>query len=150
MRDQNLLFDNALALTSSQVSTNIVPLGPLAAGNARRNIGEANNQLYVVLTVGTAMLSSGSATLTGVLQTDNNSGFSSATTIFTPFSAIPKASLVANAKFVAPLPPGAYENFLQMSWTAGTADFSAGTLYCEVTMNPQSDFYAYDSALSNG
>lgn len=148
MRDANLFFDEALALTSAQSSTNIVPLGPLASGNARRNIGEAGNQLYIVLTVGDALVSSGAATLTGALQTDDNTGFTSATTIYTPFTAIPKASLVANATFISPLPPAAYEDYLRMSWTANTADFSGGTLYCEITMNPQGSFYAYDSALS--
>lgn len=147
MRDANLFFDEALALTTSQVSTNIIPLGPLATNNARRNIGEAGNQLYLQLTVGTAFQSTGSSTLVATFQTDDATGFGSAATVFVTPS-IPKASLTANATFIYPLPPGAYEDYARLSYTVGTADFTAGTLYAEITMNPQGAYYAYDSALS--
>lgn len=147
MRDQNLMFDNALALTSSQVSTNIIPLGPLADGNARRNIGEANNQLYLVLQVGTALTSSGSSTLAIALETDDATGFGTAATIMS-IPAIAKSSLTANALFVYPLPPGAYEDYLRLSYTVATADFTAGTLTAEISLNPPSNYYAYDSGLT--
>lgn len=146
MRDANLFFDEALALTSSQASTNIIPLGPIDGGNARRNIGEAGNQLYLELTVGTAFTSSGSSTLVVALETDDATAFGSAATIFTSPS-IAKATLAANKKLIYALPPGAYEDYLRLSYTVGVADFTAGTITAEITMNPQDAFYAYDSAI---
>lgn len=148
MRDFQLLFDNDAAITSSRVSTNIIPLGPLG-DNTHRNIGEAGNQLYLVLTVGTAFTSTGSSTLAWVMQTDDATGFGSATALSGFGETIAKASLTANAKFVYPLPPGAvYEDYLRLSYTVATADFDTGTLSAEISMNPQASVRTYDSGLT--
>lgn len=150
MRDQELIFDEALALTSSQSSTDIINLGPLDANNAKRQLGaKGQASLALVLTVGTAFTSSGSSTLVVALVTDDNSAFSSGATLFSTPS-IAKASLTAGAKFVYPLPKGAYEDYAKLTYTVGTADFTGGTISAEIAMDV-GDWYAYaDAAPASG
>lgn len=133
MLDQNLIMDDAAALTSSRVSTNVIPLGPLADDNAERDIsGIGANPLFLELHVGTAFTSTGSSTLVTVMQTDDTTAFGSAATILTT-PAIAKAALTAGARFRYPLPPGPYEDYLRLSYTVGVADFTGGTITAAIT-----------------
>lgn len=144
MRDNELYFDDALALTSSQVSTNTIDLGPLLSTNAKRQIGGGGQAgLWIVFEVGTGFTSSGSSTLTAALVTDDATGFGTATTLFTPLSAVPKASLTAGARFAYPLPLAAYEDYARLSYTVATADFTGGTISACLMVGPPDDFYAY-------
>lgn len=150
MRDQENIFDEDLALTSSQVSTNIIDLGPLHANNTKRQIGGGGQAgLYLVLEVGTAFTSSGSSTFVAALTTDDATGFGSATTLFSTPS-IAKAAMTAGARFAYPLPLAAYEDYARLSYTVGTADFTGGTISAMLMSGPPGDWYAYADARPTG
>lgn len=75
--DAHLQFSDSQALTSTAASTNIIDLG------ADRNIG-IGNKLGVYLNVEVAAnAGDGDETYSIAIQTDDNSGFSSATTLST-------------------------------------------------------------------
>lgn len=129
--DQALMFEDNDAITSSRASTFTIPLGNLSSGNAERDIGGAGdgNRLFLEIKVKTTFTSTGSSTLVGALQTDDADTFGSATTLLTT-PTIAKATLVAGYRARFPLPPGAYEDYLRVNWTVGTADFTSGNLDC--------------------
>ncbi|UOF77489.1 major capsid protein [Caudoviricetes sp.] len=116
---QNTFDPTGTALTATRVSTNY--LDTRGAGDV--GIG---CPLYVDIVVHTLFASGGSSTLTVTLETDDNTSFSSATTLWTS-GAIPKASLVKGYRLQFPVPVGA-ERYLQLRYTVGTADFTAGKL----------------------
>lgn len=137
MIDKNLVFDSALALTSDQVSTNVIPLGPLNSGNTARNIGGPSDiDNFVELYVNTALVSGGSSTLTVIVQTDSAEGFGGAVEV-TRSAAIAKAALTAGSFHRIPLPAGfVYKNYLRLSYDVGTTDFTGGTLSAYLTNSP--------------
>lgn len=108
--DSQLTLSDAQALTATAVSTNVIDL------SADRDIG-AGEPLAVVVTVDTAAdTASGNETYQVDLQTDDNSGFSSATVIAS--RAIAGAALTAGAIFVIPIPHD-NERYLRLNYTLG-------------------------------
>lgn len=127
------------ALTATRASTNVIDL----RGFADSAIG---CPLYVYVQVNTALTSGGSSTLTVAIQTDDNSSFSSATTLFTTGS-IAKASLVAGYRILSVALPEGCERYIRLNYTVGTADFTAGTITAElIPYRAQYDKY-YPSAI---
>ena len=111
--DAQLLYSDAQALTGTTLvaSTNIVDHG------SDRNLG-LGEPLSVVITVDVAAGGT-TPTLTAVLQTDDNSGFSSATTVATT-AAIAGATLTAGAKIVLAVPAdAAMERYSRIAYTQG-------------------------------
>lgn len=144
----NMLDDNA-AITSSRVSTNVIPLGNLAAGNTEINIGGSENQLYLNLKVKETFVSTGSSTLAVALQTDALAAFGSAAVIPGVGATIAKAALVLGARFRYPLPPAAYEGHIRADYVVAVADFSAGKI--DAWIGPdQGRFVSADSGQVNG
>ena len=129
----------ATALTATRVSTNVID----TRGVADIGIGA---DIFLYVQVNTALTSAGASTLAVSIETDDNSAFSSATTIYTTV-AIPKASLVGGYQVVnTPIPSGC-ERYLRLRYTVGTADFTAGTVTAEIIpYQGQSDRY-YPSAV---
>ena len=108
------------AITASAASVDQIDLGPLGQGQTIRDIGVGYSQYLVIRTVAAF---NNLTSLTFALQTDDNSGFSSATQVWAS-AAIPLASLTANrVQAIVNLPPGVpIERFLRMNYTvAGTA-----------------------------
>lgn len=123
--DRTLLFSDGQAITATAVSTNIVDLGatgtPYGASTPLvREIGFGNEaELYVGVTQTFNNLTS----LTISVQTDDNSGFASATTVWTS-PAYTLAQLAAGAKYLLPdeLMAGVNERYVRLNYTvAGTA-----------------------------
>lgn len=110
--DSLLTFSDAQALSASGASTNVIPLG------SERRIGNGE-QLCVAVTIDTALAGT-SPTFAFTLQSDDNSGFSSATTVVTSATYSGAANVPAGAKFFLPIPPGvATETFLRLNYTLG-------------------------------
>lgn len=136
--DGLLLFDTALALTSDQVSTNVIDLQ-----NAR-DMGIGDPEMKLVVTVGTAFASTTSSTLVISFQgSTDNSTFT--TMALSP--SIAKASMVANARLwdtVIPriVPGQALPRYLRLSYDVVTADFTAGTLTAALVLD-RNDYIAY-------
>lgn len=101
--DRQNRFSDAQAVTSDAASTDYLDFGPLASGQAGRDIG-AGEQLRLVVITDTAAESTSTSTVTFILQTDEYNDFTTATAVFTS-EAIAKATLVAGYKAVdAPVP----------------------------------------------
>lgn len=123
--DAQLTFSDAQAVTATAASTNYVDTGPLFSGNLGRNLG-VGDRLYIVVSCDVAMTDSSSdSTIAVTLQTDDNTSFSSATTLLTigTFAAL---SAVGTA-LVAPLPIGAYERYIRLYYTAANGDLTTGS-----------------------
>lgn len=117
--DKLLELSDAQALTATGNTTNVIDLG------SDRDVGNGQ-PLYLVLSLDVAPDgTTGDETYVFTLTTDDNSGFSSATTILT--QTVPR-STAAGTKYVLPL-PSANERYLRGTFTLGgttpTVTFSA-------------------------
>jgi len=123
MRDAELEFSNAQAVTASAGSTNTVDIG------SRREMFGAGEAVGVEVTVETTFAHAGS-TLQVSLQSDDNTGFASATTVWS-IAAVAVADLVAGYKFKCPpVPPELFEDeqYLRLYYTVAGGSFTAGKL----------------------
>lgn len=134
--DATTLLSNAQAITATAVSTNVIDLGPIATG-LTRDVGKGMETPFLIQ-VTEAFTAAGAATLTITLETDDNSGFSSATTVWTS-PAIPKASLVAGYVIIPEyIPRGVNERYFRLNYTVATGPMTAGKITAGVTMGNQS------------
>lgn len=116
---QNIFSDGqAVSGTTAVASTDVMSNGPLYNGiggaNAARDLGVGSE---VYLQVNVSGVSGTSPTLTVALETDDNSSFSSASTIasYGPIS-LPAAGGQA---LTVCLPFGDYEEFMRLKYTLG-------------------------------
>lgn len=123
--DRTLLFSDEQAITATAASTNIVDLGATGtiygySSAMVRELGYGNDaNIYVGVTESFNNLTS----LTISIETDDNSSFSSATTVWTS-PAYTLAQLAVRAKYLLPdeLPAGVNERYVRLKYTvAGTA-----------------------------
>lgn len=122
--DKENMFSDAQAITASAASTNYVDLG------VARNIG-AGEPLKLVIVVTTAFTDAVSdSTVTPSLQTDDNTGFSSAATVQT-FATLAALS-AAGTRLVYNLDPyndaGNFERYLQMYYTVANGNLTTGAI----------------------
>jgi hypothetical protein len=119
-----MLFDTQALLSDTQaVTTTANSTNTYDAGVARDLL--AGEGLFLVVQVTEAFTAGGAATLTVALQTDDNSSFSSATTLFTS-PAIGLSSLTLGARPVQIRVPSGAERYLRLSYTVGTGPMTAG------------------------
>jgi hypothetical protein len=130
LRDAQLAFSDAQAPTAvaTTASTNIVDT--LNPAPADAGVGE---EMYFVCLVTAAATGSGS-TLAVLLQTDDNSGFSTPTTLFTS-QTYALAALTAGAVLVRIKLPYGCERFLRAAYTIGTSVLTAGSFTAFLTRN---------------
>ncbi len=132
--DASLLLSNAQAITATAASTNVIDLAPIAQGIVR-DIGKGT-QIPLLIQVVEAF--NNLTSLTIALQTDDNSSFSSAKTVWS--STVVLADLIAG-KVVVPeyVQRGTDERYLRLNYTVtGTAP-TAGKITAGVTMGNQSN-----------
>lgn len=132
--DQQSLLSDAQAITATAASTNILDLGPIKAGIVR-DIGKG---AQIPLLVQVVEAFNNLTSLAIALQVDDNSGFSSATTVWT--TTVVLADLKAG-KVVIPeyIPRGTNEQYLRLNYTVtGTAP-TTGKITAGVTMGNQSN-----------
>ncbi|MCP4372968.1 MAG: hypothetical protein GY797_33405 [Deltaproteobacteria bacterium] len=118
LKDKNTMMSDDQAVTATAASTDYIDA--LSAGNA------LGKQLWLDVRVKTSFTAGGSATMTIALQTDDNSSFSSATTLWSVVT-VAVASLVAGLKYRIPIPFGA-ERYLRMNYTVATGPMTAGAI----------------------
>lgn len=127
--DAQTRFSKEQAVTVSAASTNVIDLG--AAGipygdDAALARDQGVNDIPIRIQVTTAF-----ATLTSLkvaVQTDDNSAFSSATTVLET-EAIPVASLVAGYQFnIDKLPLKTTERYVRLYYTVAGTDATAGKI----------------------
>lgn len=132
------------ALTTSRASTNYVTLD---MGGADWGVGCS---LYIDAMVQTTFTASGSATLVIAVQVDDNTSFSSATTIYTS-PTIAVASMTAGTKLLDALVlPRGLEKYIRLNFTVSTGPFTAGKLFAHLTPIQPSFNRAYTSGLNLG
>lgn len=128
--DKGNLVSSAQAVTSSAGSTDVIDL------SQARAIGDGE-ELEFFVNVDTAATAAGAATVTFQVQTDDNSAFSSPTTVIQT-DAIPKATLVAGYQIKIPLPDGATpERYLRLYYSVATGPLTAGAFTAGLVLNVQ-------------
>ena len=128
--DKENQFSSAQAITASAASTNLIDLGD-AKDHA---VGQ---QLPLNAMVVTNFASNTS--LTVALQTDDNTGFSSATTV-SQTGAVPVASLVAGYTFTLAIPFEGLERYIRLYYTIGGSNASAGAVTAGIVVNNEQSF----------
>jgi hypothetical protein len=132
-------FSNKQAVTASAASTNYIdllatgtPYGAAAALN--RDLGKGKLiPLFIQVTTAFATLTS----LKVAVQTDDNTSFSSATTVLET-EAIPVASLVAGYQFnIQNIPLATTERYVRLYYTVAGSSATAGNIQAGVTMGNQ-------------
>lgn len=140
--DVTTLFSNAQAITATTASTNIIDLGATGtvfggAAALARDVGkgrEASLRASVVESFNNL------TSLTISIETDDNSGFASARTVWTS-PAYALADLATGAKLLLPdeLPVGTDERYVRLKYTiAGTAP-TTGKITAGVTAGNQTN-----------
>lgn len=128
--DKGNLVSSAQAVTSSAGSTDVIDL------SQARAIGDGE-ELEFFVNVDTAATAAGAATVTFQVQTDDNSAFSSPTTLIQT-DAIPKATLVAGYQIKIPLPDGATpERYLRLYYSVATGPLTAGAFTAGLVLDAQ-------------
>ena len=128
--DAHNLFSDAQAVTATAASTNLIDIG------SARDIG-VGETLYLVSSIDVDMTDASSdSTLAVTLETDDNAGFSSATTIATigTFAALS----VAGTRIVIKLPPDVgYEQFIRVLYTPANGNLTTGSFTTFLTTDLQ-------------
>lgn len=137
--DSQNLFSDAQALSATGASTNLIDLG------AERRIG-SGEPMAAVVTVDVALAGT-SPTFAVTVQSDDNSGFSSAATVVTSATISGAANAPAGAKFVVPLPSGfATERYIRLNYTlGGTTPTITVTAFLQPMSMIQNDAYYADA-----
>lgn len=138
-------FSDSQAITATAASTNTIDLkaaGTPYGGNALvRDIGKGCD-LPLAVTVTETFNNLTSLTIS--VETDDNSSFSSAATVFTT-PAIPLASLVAGYQvpMLAEIPEGTKEQYVRLKYTvAGTAP-TTGKVWAGIVAARQTNYGGY-------
>ncbi|MGZ2448296.1 hypothetical protein ACVIRO_001050 [Rhizobium ruizarguesonis] len=132
--DNQSMLSNAQAITATAASTNTLDLGPIATGVVR-DVGKGKPipfRLQVVEAFNNL------TSLTIDLQTDDNSGFASAKTVWS--QTILLANLTAGKVLIPEyLPRGTDERYVRLNYTVtGTAP-TTGKITAGVTLGNQSN-----------
>lgn len=137
--DSQNLFSDAQALSATGASTNLIDLG------AERRIG-SGEPMAAVVTVDVALAGT-SPTFAITVQSDDNSGFSSAATVVTSATISGAANAPAGAKFVVPIPSGlATERYVRLNYTlGGTTPTITVTAFLQPMSMIQNDAYYADA-----
>lgn len=132
--DKELMFSDQQVVTTAAATGSTNYLDMLAAGDP--GVGEEMWAVGIVRETVTA--SGGAANVTFALQVDDNTSFSTATTIFAT-AAIAKATLVNGYRFMCvklpPIPAGAKERYLRALITPDTNDLTTGKFDIFLTRN---------------
>lgn len=149
--DMQNLFSNEQAVTVDAISTNVIDLGPLSAGNLIRDIG-AGEPLYLHVLVTTAFTTGDAGVLTVTLESDSTANLATSATVhMTAITIVAAATLVAGywiAKGLT-IPSGAYERYLGLRFTTTTGDMTAGKVTAWLSNNRYDD-RTYESGFSTG
>ena len=117
--DGDMILCEGLAMTAAgtYTSTNVVDFGAAGVGHDSK----------VLINIPTAAASSGSATVTFNILTDDNSSFSSATTLWTS-GALTYSTLTAGKTVVEFTLPFEVEQYIEVTAVVATAALTAGTM----------------------
>jgi hypothetical protein len=109
--DAQLQFSAAQAITADAVSTNIIDLGSV------RQVGVGEPMSLLICVIVAADATTGDETYSFELQTDDNSAFSSATTLLD--QDISRTLLTLGSVHVIAIPRAALERYLRLNYDVG-------------------------------
>lgn len=138
--DKELQFaDGTWAPTAlgDNISPNVLDTGPLGGvpnANGGRDLGEGE-ELYLVLSVKTAVTSAGAATVDFRLRTDSAANGTTSPVDLVASGAIAKAALVAGYRVALKLPAATYKKYIMVDANIGTAVLTAGAFEAEIVKN---------------
>jgi hypothetical protein len=127
--DKELVLSDAQAITVTAVSTN-------THDNHGADLGRGE-PMQVTFLITESFAATGAGTLTISLLTDDNTGFSSAQTVWTS-TALALAALTAGTFIYAALPPGV-ERYLRANYGVGTGPMTAGKITAAVSPRMRED-----------
>lgn len=133
--DKALQVSNEQAVTTTAASTDVIDLG-----QANPNLG-LNDHTSLAITVDTAVTADGAATVTFSLQ-DSADNSSFADVVAT--AAIAKATLVAGAQIVLPMPTK-LRRYVRAYYTVATGPLTAGKFSAQVVTGIQQNIAQPDS-----
>lgn len=141
LMDRSALFSDGQAITATAASTNLIDLGATGTiyGYSAPQVRDVGLGESIPLFVGVTQSFNNLTSLTISIQTDDNAGFASATTIWTS-PAYTLAQLAVGARYLLPdvLPAGVNERYVRLNYTvAGTAP-SLGKITAGVVADRQS------------
>lgn len=138
MIDRQYRFSNDQAVTATAASTDYVDLK-----STKRNLGDGT-PLWIVVLCSLAMTDAGSdSTLAVTLESDDNTAFSSPTTVQTigTFAALS----AAGTRFQQRLQPiTTPEQYIQLKYTPANGNLSTGSFSAAITTDPDR-WFAYPS-----
>ena len=140
--DTQALFSDDQAVTATAVSSNIIDLGAtgtVVGGSSAlgRDIGKGT-PIELLIQWTAAATAAGAATGTVDLETDDNSSFSSATTLATT-GAIGKATLVAGHQMKIHYMPRGAERYIRLNYTVATGPLTAGAVTAGIVAGVQTN-----------
>lgn len=133
--DKALQVSNEQAVTTTAASTDVIDLG-----QANPNLG-LNDHTSLAITVDTSVTADGAATVTFSLQ-DSADNSSFADVVAT--AAIGKATLVAGAQIVLPMPTK-LRRYVRVYYTVATGPLTAGKFSAQVVTGIQQNIAQPDS-----
>jgi hypothetical protein len=140
--DNTLVFSDSQAVTATAASTNTIDLGaagtPAGASAALTfDIGKGTNiPILIEVTEAFATLTS----LTFSLETDDNTSFSSPTTVAQGPAVLAAAlTLGAVINFPAEVPIGVAERYLRLKYTVGGSSATAGKIFAGIVAARQTN-----------
>lgn len=137
--DRSLLMSNAQAITASAVSTDVIDLGAtgIVFGNSTALVRDIGRGYEIPLRVQVVQAFNTLTSLTVRVQTDDNSGFSTAKTVATS-QAIPLASLAVGYVFEEiALIVGVNERYLRLDYVVAGTNPTLGQITAGITMGNQ-------------
>lgn len=138
--DRTGLFSDGQAITATAASTNLIDLGatgtPYGGTALVRDVG-LGNEVELVVTV--TQTFNTLTTLTISVQTDDNAGFASATTVWTS-PAYTLAQLAVGNKYLLPdaIPAGTNERYVRLMYTVGGSNPTLGKITAGTVAGRQS------------
>ena len=138
--DATLLFSNAQAITATAASTNSIDLGavgtPFGGPALVRDIGPGN-RIPLSVTVGAAFNTLTSLTIS--LETDDNSGFSSAKTVASVVYPLARLTAGAILDFPDYVPQGVNERYFQLRYTVTGTSPTTGNITAGIVASKQTN-----------
>lgn len=130
--------------TGDNISPNVIDCGPMG-GNSSRDLGEGG-ELYLVITVKTAVASAGAATVDFQVVTDSSAGMGTKSVLIGT-EPIAKTALTAGKQIKIKMPIGGYKQYVALNANIGTAVLTAGAFEAEIVKNYSSNV-SYASGFS--
>ena len=134
MLDNELVFSDGQAVTTTAISTNVVDL--TVAGQPIHQ----GRPMFAVVSVPVTCTATGAATVTFNVEADSAVGLDATPTVLYTSGAIGKASLVAGAVPVqVSIPKGiaATDRYVGVRYTVATGPLTAGKFDARIEMNPE-------------